>query len=476
MGLIMSKPKPPPAPSYSMLHANLPDGSAVPYPLHASKSSLCSVMEGERILDGFASISRVEANLSQAQDNPQDRPRQFEKSRHWWKHHEFVRPIILLRYSFFSYGFQIKSEDGKPSARLKKWEENNRRMYRRYARECWLEWLPLDNVVGLWWRKGMHPPVVYPPERTIFEDIFGHERIKIKHGVNREYLTTFGTFSVSQVKEFQVPEIEIDHDHKTFGFDILRRERMGSGFGIPTIAPLFVTLAEMQSTEVGLQSLAAACRRVDEHHYMGYEIKSGIHAGAAARHMNLTRANGFKDALKGKTGHNIFVLNFDHKTVQAANWPDPKCYDAKKFQSAYDRIALWAMPLGQMVLGKTVNPYLLPMLKYQAIAEREYVGEHLCTVFREALGAPAEIKCVWSNKCFADPRIAADLSKIALASGPQSQKTFLEEIGLDQEEEWANKEVEAGKSKKLTTPIFDAAHGEKKPAGRKPGTKDGDGE
>jgi len=83
---------------------------------------------------------------------------------------------------------------------------------------------------------------------------------------------------------------------------------------------------------------------------------------------------------------------------------------------------------------------------------------------------------VWSNKCFADGRIAADLSKMALAAGPLSQRSFLEEIGADQEEDWDRKEAEGAKSKKLTTPIYDAAHGPpKKGAGRTPGTRDGEG-
>ena len=137
-------------------------------------------------MDGFASIGRVEAELSKAQDNPMDRPRQFEKARHWWKHQWFVRAVTLARYNFFTFGFQIKSESGKQKAAITAWELNNRSMYRRYAREAWLEWLVQDNVVGLWWRRGGHPPTVYPPERITFEDIFGHEKIKIRHGVSQE--------------------------------------------------------------------------------------------------------------------------------------------------------------------------------------------------------------------------------------------------------------------------------------------------
>jgi hypothetical protein len=65
-----------------------------------------------------------------------------------------------------------------------------------------------------------------------------------------------------------------------FGFDVLKPERMGSGFGIPTITPLFVCSAQVQSLEVADAQLAAACRVVMEQHLMGHEIKSGIHPGS----------------------------------------------------------------------------------------------------------------------------------------------------------------------------------------------------
>ena len=270
--------------------------------------------------------------------------------------------------------------------------------------------------------------------------------------------------------------MKLTHDSKVFGFDVLKRERTGSGFGIPTVAPLFVCAAQLQSLEVGDAQLAAACRTVMEQHAMGHEIRAGIHAGSKAHFWNKTRAQAFETSVKGKQGHIRITTNFDHQVKQAANWPGAGVYDAKRYEAGMNRMALWAMPLGQMVLGRSLNPYLLPMLKYQATGEREYMAEHLREVFIEALGAPDDLKLVWSNKCFADARIAADLSKMALASGPLSQRSFLEEIGAEQEEEWDRKEAEGAKPKKLTTPIYDAAHGPgPKAAGRKAGTRDGEG-
>lgn len=451
---------------------------SVNVPLPASRAAMCSVWEGERVLDGFASIGRVEAELSKAQDNPMDRPRQFEKARQLWKHQWFIREIIRMRFNFYTYGFSVKSEEGKISKRLKDWEKNNRTMYRRYAREAWLEWLLQDNVVGLWRVKGGKPPLVIEPERCNFTDIFGHELLKIRHGMTQEHVTTLGAFSRVELTEFKKinNELKLDHDNPVFGFDVLRRERTGAGFGVPSVAPVFVCAANLTSLEVGDASLAAACRLVLELHLMGHEIKSGLHAGQAAHFWNKDRAKGFEKSVKGQSGHVRASVNFDHTVKQAANWPDPKIMDEKRYSSGITRLAIWGMPIGQMLLGKSLNPFLLGMLKFQAIAEREYMAEHLRKIYTEGLGAPEDLKLTWSNRCFTEARIAADLMKVGLASGPVSQSSFLEAIDLDPEQERENKSEESKLPKGHTTPIYDAAHGPPKPSGRKPGTRDGEGD
>jgi hypothetical protein len=454
----------------------MPDGSAV-LVLKPGRTALSSAWEGERLLDGFASIGRVEAELSKAQDDPMDRPRQFEKARHHYKHQWFVREIIKQRFNFFHYGFRIGTEEGgKPSPKIKQWEANNRKNYRRYARDAWLEWLIIENVVGLWRTAGGKPPLVFPPEKCEFTDFFGNEIIKLRHDLSTEHVTTIGAFSRAELTEFTRfnNELKLDHNNKFFGFDILRRERVGNGFGVPALSPIFITAAQINSLEVSDAQLAAACRTVYEQHKMGHEIKSGIHAGSKAHFWNEGRAKAFETSIKGKTGHIKITTNFDHEIVYPR--PDPKFFDEKRYASGISRLALWSMPIGQMLLSKTINPFFLTMLKFQAVAEREYLAEHLKTVFVQALGAPADIKPIWSNRCFADPRIAADLTKNGLAAGPLSQGSFLEEAGFDPEEERERKAMEADLPKGQTTPIYDAAHGPpKKPAGRKPGTKNGEG-
>jgi hypothetical protein len=447
-------------------------------PLKKDNMVLSSAWEGERLLDGFASIGRTEAELSKAQDNPLDRPRQFMKAREHWRHQWFVREITRLRFSFYHYGFKIVSEEKKARKAVKDWAKSNRRMYRKYAREAWLEWLVMDNVVGIWRVKGIKPPVVFPPECCHFSDLWGNEILKMRHQMTTEHITTIGAFSRTEQAAFAsskvAGELTLEHGGNVFDFDVLRRERTGAGFGVPTVADIFLPAAEATSLDAGLQTLSGACRYVMEQHLMGHEIKSGIHAGSPAHFYNKKRAEAFEKQTKGKTGHNRVATNFDHLVRQAANWPDPKHFQDVRYSSAMMRFAVWSMPLGQMLFGKTLNPFLMTMLKVQAQAEREFMEEHLRTVFVQALGAPEETKVAWSNACFTDPRIAADMMKTGLAAGPTSQTTFQREAGMDPEEERENKSEESKLPEAETHPIYDAAHGPDKLKGRKSGSRDGD--
>src|ERR1017187_7488373 len=187
----------------------------------------CAVWEGERLLEGFYTIGRVEAELGKSQENPTALPRMFEKARYWFQNQWFVRAITLLRYAFFHYGFTLKAEgDGgrktedRGREAVKTWERNNRKAYRRYAREAWLEWLVQDNVIGLWREAGLFPPLIWPVECCKFQDVFGVEQLKLTHGMTeadmkaarlkpkeRELLTNDGKMTLQHgngVFEFEV--------------------------------------------------------------------------------------------------------------------------------------------------------------------------------------------------------------------------------------------------------------------------------
>jgi hypothetical protein len=420
-----------------------------------AQTQACSAWDGERRIEGNLTLG-VEGALFYGQDTPADRPSQFKKARHWATHHWLVRSILQVRASFYHFGFRIGSTAGKVEGRLARWRDNNVDMWSRYARECWMENLVQDNVLGLWTNNGV-PPIIYPLERVEFRDEFGVERIKIQHGLNASQVDKMSLPPKTKAAFKKSSTLELGHDDPLFGFEILKRERMGAGFGPTAIEPIFSACAETESHEVGDAQLAASGRTVYEQHQLGHEIKSGMHAGSPVHFWNKDRAKLVEKQIKGKSGHVRVTTNFDHKIL----WPrpDPKNFDAKKYESAIQRIAWWGMPLGHMILTRSLNPFLMPMLKTLAADERVRVGTHLRKVFIEALGAPEEVKPVWSNRCFNDPRIAADLLKTGLQAGPLSQGTFVEEAGYDAEEERERKLEESKLSKKVLEPAYDMHHG-----------------
>jgi len=155
---------------------------------------------------------------------------------------------------------------------------------------------------------------------------------------------------------------------------------------------------------------------------------------------------------------------------------DPKFYDKKKYEAAIQKFSIWAAPLAQMFMERNLNPNLMDILKQQAALDREYMEPHLATVFTEALKAPKPVRPVWSNRCFKDARLAADLLKWGIQWGYISQQSAQEESGYIPEEEYARKKAEAEKPEAETQPLVDANHGkDKPPGGRKRGSPDGVG-
>jgi hypothetical protein len=434
--------------------------------------SLCSAWI-DREDSSYPWTSRLEG-LAIGGTTPEKLSKAFLGARYWSKHW-FIGSVLQLRFSFFHYGFAIKSEDKSAATAVKNWEKNNRKMYRRYARDCWREWLVQSNTVALW--GDLRPPMVFRTEDCKFEDAFGIEKLTVNHRLTSSQIAKMKGLSRKEAAQLISGggRMVLTHDAGGFDFAVVKREAAGWGFGWPDMMSLFDCTAQLQSLEVGDAALAQACRLVIEQHKLGHEIKAGMHSGSPAHFWTPKRQKAVESMLKGKTGHVRVTTNFDH-TIDYPR-PKPEAYAASRYESGITRLALWSMPLGQMVLMKSLNPYLLPLLKFQALSERDIIGEHMREVFIEALGAPDSTKITWSNECFNDSRIAADLIKFGLQSGPVSQGTFLEAAGCDQETEVERKKFESNLPKEAVEPIYDAAHGkpDKGQPGRKRGTKDGEG-
>jgi hypothetical protein len=427
------------------------------------------------------------AELAFGQDNPQQNIEDsFGKARYWFRNNWLVQNIILLRYVFFNFGFKIKAIDKADQPKVDVWLA--RRMpgvkkkitieqeLKRYGRDAWLELLTLQNVIGVWAEEGR--PLVFPAEDCEFTDVFGAEVLTIETNLTRETIGRMKGLSAAEKDALlnvnATGKLKLTHGNGAFSFDVVKREKIGKGLSWPGLATIFTTCAQNESLEVGDAVMAHMMRRVYELHKKGHEIKSGPHAGFSTHFLKPDYAKKTESNIKGKVGHVAMCVNFDH-TVDFPR-PDPKHFDAKRYASAIERIKLWGLPLAQMILDRALNPYQMDILKAQALGEREMMKDHLERIASECLKAPVPVAITWSNRCFRDSRLAADLLKYGMQWGPLSQTTFLDETGYDAETERENKDKESKLPKAQVEPLVDANHGkDQKPAGKKRGTADGQG-
>jgi hypothetical protein len=451
------------------------NGRGVEYSISVREGTANQLLAGSWN-DSISGGTRV-AELAFGQDTPQLKIEDaLAKSRYWTINNWFVPVILGLRYVFFNYDLAIKavnkSDQGKIGTWLAKDDGRVEREVRRYARDAWMEFLSVDNVACAW-RRSTGKPICYPAEKTQFSDDLGEEVLIIRLKLSSDQIRAMqGLTDKERLRLKQNGgNLTLRHGDPDFEFDVARRERAGRGYAWPRLATIFTTCAQNESMEVGDNLIAAMGRLVYEQHKLGHEIKSGLHAGSPQHFYNDKKGKALEKNLKGSVGHVRLATNFDHDITFPRM--DPKYFDAKKFESVVRRLALWSMPLGQMILEKGLNPYLMDIFGKQAEEAREYMAEHLPVVYRGAMKAPAAVKVEWSAKCFRDSRLAADLMKSALAGGPASQTSFQRFVGLDPEAERALKQEESELPEAQTFPLYDPSHGAPdKAAGRKRGTAD----
>jgi hypothetical protein len=410
-------------------------------------------------------------------NTPQAPDKCFEKARWWRRYNGFIRQCLLIRQAFYDFQFKIFPRHKGDKSKLDKWLATPfvAKAVRTYRRDVWSEWLTLDVAVGFWRDKGGLPQT-YPPERCRYDDSFGSETLRIRHGLTAEQIRGLNLSKREKDELLKNPSELVlvrnalgQMEDSAFNFDVVKRERVGAGFGRPGLESVYRAAAQQESLEVRDAILAHATRLVIEQHLLGHEIKSGMHAGSKANFCNEKKAKAVEEGLRGKTGHTRIVTNFDHKV--AFPGPDPNQYEGKRYLAVLDRLLLWSMPVGQIILTKTLNPYLMEVFRTQATADRESVGAHLELVFAGALACPVPIQAKWSDRCFRDSRLALDMIKTGLNSGPISQHTFITETGYDPDEEREKKAEEAKLPTAQTQPIYDGAHGaNKKTSGPKPGS------
>lgn len=396
-----------------------------------------------------------------------------ERARYWYGASGFVRSILQTRINFFDYGFKIKPVKKADEAVVTEWVQTNERVLTQYRQDAWQEFAVQDVAVCVWRENGR--PLVFPVEQCTYTDTFGEEKLTIKHGLTETAISGMKGLTPAEKdalkKSPYLTLTKFNAAGQVFKFDVLKRARVGDGFGLPTMKSVFTTLAQMESMEVGDNLYAGLGRDVIMQLKIGHEIKNGPFAGNKIHFCTQAKADAAVKGLRGKKGVILLVTNFDQQFEFPR--PDTKHFDAKKYEGVLKRLVLWGMPLAQIILERALNPNLMQVLKQQAIFDRAMMAGHLNTVLA-GMNPPSPVRVSWSNRCFADSRLFADLLKFSYQSGAISQQTVRDDAGYDHDEELARKQTEAALPAGQKEPAYDPTHSKPgdKPPGKNPGTPD----
>lgn len=437
-----------------------------------SKGQLCAAIK----------TKDSETNLIPGCENKSQLNEIFKQASRWATANMFINRVVRLRTAFYNFGLDLVPLSGKPDEKdkLKEWtaDRKNKRLLRDMTRDVWREYLIQRNVIAVW-RKSSKRPVFWKPWECDYKDELGIERLVLNLALSEEARRDIIKELTSEERtEFiRNPTIlKLTHASEAFGFSVLKEESLGNGLGFPELYSIFQEARQFESMQVGDNQRGDTWRDIYEQHQMGHEIKAGFHSGSKAHFINAKRVTDFTNAIKGKKGRIRMPTNFDHKILFPGL--DPAVFEWKKFQGVVERMMLWAMPLGQMVISRSLNPYLLPVLKTDALNEREDVAPLLDELLNDVVkpsGIPCRVK--WSNACFKDPKVAAQILTNGVNGGMTSQETWQLDNDLDPEKERALKLKEAALPKSQTTPIYDSSHGPvKESGGRNRGTPDGGGQ
>jgi len=416
--------------------------------------SYCTVDIHDHRSVKLGSLQRAEA--------PDDLKESFKICSDWYDDSWWVRTIVGLKQAFFNSGFRVRKTD-----KSKAFLEENAEWFYDYVRSVWQDRLIYSNVITLWLENApgilnAHP-LTLPLECCDYTDALGFEKLKF-------YPKWKASDLPDELKKEFTGTVVLDPT-KGRRFKVLKTCRVGDGLGQPSMYSAFRILSQAQGMDVQGSLCGFLARSPIRQHLLGHEIKQGSKAGTPAHFWKKERGDAIEKKFKGQVGFMEITTNFDHVIKYVTI--DPKVFDGKKWDDVLVRLQVWAGAVGYMLLAKTPAPYLMNLLKQEALAERELVERHVETVIKEAYDTELELQ--WSNRCFNDPRVALEYMKMALTSGAGSQSSFLQEGGLDPEEEKANKEAEHKDPLHQHLPIFDPAHGDRpgrKPNGRPSGTPD----
>ncbi len=409
----------------------------------------------------------------------------MELARDWHKKNLFVQQGLRLKIAVANYGFCIRPDleygqklDEPARRRFTKWLRTNGPAIHRLVLETMEDWFIMDNAVAFWRKSGrMALPRVFSlrPELCKYTDPMGEETLKVRMGWKIEELKALPP---EAQKRYGAAEIILDEEKGEY-FRVLKRDRVGYGFAWPQMHAVFRVLNNAESHEVADNLWAFISRAVIRHFKIGHEIKQGPKAGQPNWFWNEKRDSAIRKFFEGRLGVMDYCSNFD--TSLEYPFPSADRYDAKKYQSVWERLSYWLGPLGLVLMNRTANDFPLRLLRAWVEEERRLLRVHCEAIMREVFPSDPPAKLVWSNRVFMDGRQWLEFLKFMLQAGPLSQRSVLEEADFDPEEERERKAEEHellqdGAAKGRVLPIFDPAHG-KRPStegnGRPAGATDG---
>lgn len=396
--------------------------------------------------------------------------------RHLWERNLWIESCLHLKSSFANFGLRLAPADATQAGAFKTWlgardarGRANRTRVEAFIRECWAEWLLLDNLI-VFWRDNGQPPILLAPEQVTYSDALGVEKLAVRLGLTAKMLEGQG-LTPEQIRRYTQANVTLSEAEGEY-FQVLRRGARGRGLARPRLARCFLAGSQAESMEVGEALWALAGRLVMRANSIGFEVRT---SGLAPQQVNFLydaeRAEAIDAEFRSQQGLMEFTKQFDHKIEHLWSGLDPRAHDARKWESLTARFGFWAGGLGQILTAKTLNPNSLTLLRTEITAEREQVAPLLEDTLTEALRIPGGLKLSWGNRCFADARLAWQMVVDLMRQGPLALRTALTEGGFDPEQEGERKRQEAPPTEDAALlPKFDSAHGTKpgQPTGGRP--------
>lgn len=428
-------------------------------------------------------VARPPATLTSA-EVPKDIQRAQKVAFNHYQDNFMVRAIVDGKIGFFNSGCKVLVKGKEPSNKIKKgwqaiWDEYGAtcngevigsvdRGIGRYIESVWRDNLVYDTIVSFTWTMPETPggfrfplPFTIQPFRCYYTNAAGYPRLKVELDWDKKDLPNEGqNYRYGQTA--RLVGQRKDADGKIIGegerWKIMTKGPFGYGFGRPSMASVFRPLGQCTSMEAGESAVGYLARTPLRIHSIGHETKYGPYAGGTQNFYTRKRADAVTKFFKSIQGFAEVVANWDQKTSYLWIGSDPKWFDASKWDTITNRLAWWGQSLAFMYVTKSINPYLFPMFRMEAEAQRLIVKEQVEAMLSLALDTD-DLTVEWSSECFTDQRLAFEMTKFLTVQGPLSLRTALRKGGFDLDAEYSEKLDEAGKKTEGLVPLFDASHG-----------------